>query len=212
MTASMDQAVGTVLARLREEKLEEQTLIFFISDNGGPINKFAHNWSRNTPLRGSKGDTWEGGIRVPFFVQWQGQLPAGKVYPQPVIQLDISATALAVAGVAKPEAKLDGVNLLPYLEGKNTAPPHEALYWRFGEQMAIRQGDWKLVRADLATDQQFGDVAKQPMLFHLADDISEKKDLAAAHPDKVKELAQAWQKWNAGLVPPAWQHHSLQKK
>jgi arylsulfatase A-like enzyme len=212
MTAGLDDAIGVVLDKLRTASLEEQTLVFFLSDNGGAIGKFAANGALNTPLRGSKGDTWEGGIRVPFLVQWQGKLPAGKVYDPPVIQLDISATALAAAGVTvKPEWKLDGVNLLPFLEGKDAAAPHDALYWRFGEQMAIRRGDWKLVRPDLATNKEFGDIAKVPMLFNLADDIGEKKDLAAAQPERVKDMLAAWQKWNAGLAAPAWQHHSLQK-
>jgi arylsulfatase A-like enzyme len=211
-TALLDEAVGTVLAKLRAAGLEEQTLVFFLSDNGGAIGKFAANGASNAPLRGSKGDTWEGGIRVPFLVQWKSKLPAGKRYDHPVIQLDIHATALAVAGVAaKPEWKLDGVNLLPYLEGKDAGVPHEALFWRFGEQMAIRKGDWKLVRPDLATDRQFGDIAKKAMLFNLADDIGETKDLAAARPELVKEMEADWQKWNAGLAAPAWQHHSLQK-
>jgi arylsulfatase A-like enzyme len=212
MTAGLDEAIGTVLAKLRTAGLEENTLVFFLSDNGGAIGKFAANGARNTPLRGSKGDTWEGGIRVPFLLQWKGKLPAGKVYDPPVIQLDISATALALAGVTvKPESKLDGVNLLPFLDGKNTAAPHDALYWRFGEQMAIRMGDWKLVKPDLAVDKQFGNIAKEPLLFNLTDDVSEKNDQAAARPEKVKELAAVWQKWNAELVAPAWQHHSLQK-
>jgi arylsulfatase A-like enzyme len=211
MTAGLDEAVGRVLGKLREVGLEEQTLVFFLSDNGGPIGKFAPNGSRNTPLRGSKGDTWEGGIRVPFLVQWKGKLPAGKVYDHPVIQLDIHPTALAVAGVeAKPEWKLDGVNLVPFLEGKDSDPPHAALFWRFGEQMAIRRGDWKLVKPDLATDAQFGNIAKQPMLFDLATDIREQTDLAAQHPEKVKELLETWQEWNTGLIPAAWAHHSLQ--
>src|SRR6185369_9768928 len=150
MTAALDEAVGVVLGKLKQSGLEENTLVFFFSDNGGPIGKFASNGSVNTPLHGSKGDTWEGGIRVPFLVQWKGKLPAGKKYDQPVIQLDIHATALAAAEVTpKPDLKLDGVNLLPFLAGQNAAAPHDALYWRFGEQMAIRSGDWKLVRPDL---------------------------------------------------------------
>jgi arylsulfatase A-like enzyme len=213
MTAALDEAVGKVLDNLRTTGLEENTLIFFLSDNGGPIGKFAPNGSTNTPLRGSKGDTWEGGIRVPFLVQWKGKLQAGKVYDHPVIQLDIHATALATAGVAiKPEWKLDGVNLLPFLQGKNADPPHDALYWRFGEQMAIRRGDWKLVRPDLATNAGFGKIAREPMLFNLARDSGEKTDLAAKHPEKVKDLQARWQKWNAGLVKPAWLHHGLQPK
>jgi arylsulfatase A-like enzyme len=212
MTAALDEAVGIVLGKLRAAGLEEQTLIFFLSDNGGPSGKkFAANSSRNTPLRGSKGDTWEGGIRVPFLVQWKGKLPAGKVYDQPVIQLDIHDTALAAAGVAsKPAGKLDSVNLLPFLEGKDPAAPHPALYWRFGEQMAIRAGDWKLVRPDFSPDVPFGKVAERPMLFNLAEDIGEQTDLAAKHPDRVKELMAKWQAWNATLPAPAWKHHSLQ--
>jgi arylsulfatase A-like enzyme len=211
MAAALDEAVGRVLDKLRAAGLEESTLVFFLSDNGGPIGKFAPNGSSNGPLRGSKGDTWEGGIRVPFLVRWKGQLPAGKVYDHPVIQLDIHPTALAAAGVAvKPEWQLDGVDLLPFLRGKNAAPPHAALYWRFGEQMAIRSGDWKLVRPDLATDAPFGNIAPRPMLFNLARDVGETTDLAAKHPEKVKELQGRWQKWNAGLTAPAWKHHSLQ--
>ena len=78
-------------------------------------------------------------------------------------------------------------------------------------EIPTRQGNWKLVRADLSTDRPFGDIAKKPMLVNLKDDIGETKDLSAAHPEKVKELTEVWQKWNAGLVPPAWLHHSLQK-
>jgi arylsulfatase A-like enzyme len=212
MTTALDEQVGAVLDKLRSSGLEDNTLVFFLSDNGGAIGKFAPNGARNTPLRGSKGDTWEGGIRVPFLVRWKGKLPAGKSYDHPVIQLDIHATALAAAGVEiKPDWKLDGVNLRSYLEGKKDAPPHEALFWRFGEQMAIREGDWKLVRADLSTNKPFGDIAKTPMLVNLKNDIGETKDLSTAHPEKVKELTEAWQKWNRGLKPPAWLHHSLQK-
>lgn len=211
-TAALDDAVGAVLAKLRAAGIEEQTLVFFLSDNGGAIGKFAANGARNTPLRGSKGDTWEGGIRVPFLVQWKGKLPAAKVYNQPVIQLDIFPTSLAAAGVTpQTEWKLDGTNLLPYLEGKETGTPHAALYWRFGEQMALRMGEWKLVRADLATDKQFGNIAREPMLFNLADDIGEQRDLSASQPERVKEMQQTWQKWNEGLAKPAWLHHSLQK-
>src|SRR5262249_9202241 len=151
MLAAMDEAVGKVLDKLRAEKLEEQTLVFFISDNGGPtMPGTTINGSINTPLRGSKRATLEGGIRVPFFVAWKCRLPPGKTYNRPVIQLDIHATALAAAGVeVKPDWKLNGVNLAPFLTGESgRSEPHPTLYWRLGEQMAIRQGDWKLVRYD----------------------------------------------------------------
>lgn len=190
MMSAMDDAVGAVLARLREEKLEEDTLLFFISDNGGPTA----NASSNGPLRGHKATTWEGGIRVPWLAQWKGRLPAGKVYEQPVIQLDIAPTALAAAD-APADGKLEGVNLLPYFRGEKEGAPHEALFWRFGEQTAVRMGDWKLVAAR-------GSGGKR--LFNLKDDLGETKDLTSACPDKAKELQAAWDAWNKGNVPPAW--------
>ena len=145
MMSAMDDAVGQVLAKVREMGQEENTLIFFLSDNGGPTQQTT---SKNGPLRGFKATTLEGGVRVPFCVQWKGKIPAGKTYDHPIIQLDILPTALAAAGgKVDPAWKLDGVDLLPYLTGKNTGKPHETLYWRFGEQWAIRHGDWKLVVA-----------------------------------------------------------------
>jgi arylsulfatase A-like enzyme len=204
MLSRLDAAVGSVLAKLRELNLEEQTLVFFLSDNGGPTTKFAANGSRNGPLRGSKGDTWEGGIRVPFLVQWKGRLPAGAKYEPPVIQLDIVATALAAAGIeARPDWKLDGVDLVPHLSGKNDSRPHEGLYWRFGSQMAVRQGDWKLVRPSRGA-KEYEDIAREPMLFNLADDVGEQRDLAAANPDKVRRLQAAWDQWNSGNAAAKW--------
>jgi len=192
MTSAMDDAVGEVLKRLRESGLEENTLIFYVSDNGGP----PVNASNNFPLRGYKAQTLEGGIRVPWIVRWKGHLPAGKTYDHPVIQLDIHATALAAAGVEiTPEMKLDGVNLLPYLRDDNREPPHQALYWRFGRQMAIRMGDWKLVRHNQSDELE---------LYNLKDDIGESKDLAKSNPDKLNELKAAWDKWNGTLVEPRW--------
>jgi arylsulfatase A-like enzyme len=208
MTLAMDEAIGKVMDKLRAEKLEENTLIFFFSDNGGPtMPGTTINGSRNTPLRGSKRTTLEGGIRVPFVVSWKGKLPAGKTYELPIIQLDILPTALAAAGiVVQPEWKLDGVNLLPFLEGNNAAAPHDTLYWRFGEQMAIRVGEWKLVRYDPVAD---GDpkakgAATPHRLYNLAQDIGEATDLSAKMPDKLKELEAVWQQWNAQLARPLW--------
>jgi arylsulfatase A-like enzyme len=203
MTASLDEAVGTVLDKLRAAGLEENTLVFFLSDNGGPVGKFGPNGSRNDPLRGSKGDTWEGGIRVPFLVQWKGTLEPA-VYELPVIQLDIAATALDLAGVPTKGVLLDGVNLLPYLKFQASGAPHQRLFWRFGEQMAVREvGGWKLVRAS-GSATPYGDVPDKPMLFNLLEDIGEQKDLAAEHPDKVRELQAAWDRWNGELPRPRW--------
>lgn len=205
MMSAMDDNIGRVLDKLRAEKLDENTLITFISDNGGPtMQGTTMNGSINSPLRGSKRTTLEGGIRVPFLLAWKGTLPAGKVYESPVIQLDLLPTALAAAGVeAQPAAKLDGVNLLPFLSGKATGNPHETLLWRFGQQMAIRHGDWKLVRYDTAADGTKPGVTKHK-LYNLADDIGESHDLAADKPDKVKELETLWKKWDAELAKPLW--------
>jgi arylsulfatase A-like enzyme len=205
MMAAMDEAVGKVLAKLAAEGLERDTLVVFISDNGGPtMQGTTINGSVNTPLRGSKRTTLEGGIRVPFLIKWPAKLPAGKVYDAPVIQLDVLPTALAAAGVeADPKWQLDGVNLLPYLTGGKGASPHEALYWRLGGQTAVRQGDWKLVRYDQAAEGGKG-VTPEARLYNLAADVGESSDLTTKHPEKVKELQAAWDRWNARNVPALW--------
>lgn len=203
MLQEMDEAVGQVLATLRKHGLEEDTLIFFLSDNGGPTTKFSVNGSRNRPLRGSKGDTWEGGIRVPFIVQWKGRLPAGKTYDMPVISLDILPTALAAADAGKQaKGKLDGVNLLPILQGMEKMP-ERALFWRFGSQMAVRQGDWVLVRPSTG-EKEYEAIAVKPMLFNVTEDIGQDRDLAARRPEMVRRLQESWDRWSAELPQPRW--------
>jgi arylsulfatase A-like enzyme len=208
MILAMDEAIGKVRGKLADAGLEQNTLVIFISDNGGPtMPGTTINASRNDPFRGSKRTTLEGGIRVPFLVSWVGRVKPG-TFEHPAIQLDLHATALAAAGVAaQPEWKLDGVNLLPFLAGEKTGPPHEALYWRFGEQMVIRAGDFKLVRYDVNADTQSGGRRQgvTPVkLYHLGDDLGETKDLAAALPDKVKELQSKWNAWDVANVKPLW--------
>ncbi|MCX7006666.1 MAG: sulfatase [Kiritimatiellaeota bacterium] len=196
MLSAMDDNIGRALKALKDAGLEENTLITFISDNGGPIVRNAPNASKNTPLRGGKGETWEGGIRVPFFMKWPGHLKAGTTFDQVVIQMDLTATVLELAGVQR-DAKwpLDGVGLLPYLNGEKKNP-HETLCWEYGKQWAIRQGDWKLTCA-LPTKE-----AKTPILglFDLSQDISESRDLAAAQPEKVKQLRAAWEQWRKAVI------------
>lgn len=194
MTAAMDDAVGRVLGKLHGHGLEENTLVFFYSDNGGPTPETT---SRNDPLRGFKGQMFEGGIRVPFMVQWKGTLPAGKVYPEMVMGFDVHATALAAAGSPAPTgAPLDGVDLLPYLLGRSTGRPHESLFWRAGPQHAARVGHWKLVRSprDGAND----------MLFNLADDIGEQHDMAVQRPEQLRELQAAYDAWDGQMMPAQW--------
>ena len=198
MLSAMDDAVGRVTAALAERKLTEDTLVFFISDNGGP----PVNASNNGPLRGHKATTWEGGVRVPFVVAWPGRIPAGKTYDQPVIQLDILPSALAAAGVARPDG-LDGVDLLPYLRGDRTGAPHDTLYWRFGQQRAIRSGEWKLVEATGSDG---------PKLFNLASDLGEQADRSAAEPEVRTRLEEAWKAWNSTLLEPRWGRGSPAKQ
>jgi arylsulfatase A-like enzyme len=193
MLSAMDDAVGMVLDRLADDRLMQNSLIFFISDNGGPT---AQTTSRNDPLRSVKGQVYEGGIRVPFFIRWDGRLPRGSVYELPVITLDVLPTSLAAASAPiNPAWDLDGVDLLPYLEGKVSGRPHETLYWRFGEQRAVRRGDWKLVRAGQSVGWE---------LYNLVEDISEQNDLAARRPDLVRDLSALWEAWNSELEPPRW--------
>ena len=193
--SAKDDAVGAVLAQVKKMGQEENTLIVFFSDNGGPTQATT---SKNGPLRGFKATTLEGGTRVPFCMQWKGQIKPGSTYDHPIQNLDLLPTAVTAAG-GKVEAdwKLDGVDLLPYLTGKNAAPPHEVLYWRFGEQWAIRKGDWKLCANRI-------DGVKNVKLFNLKDDIGEAADMTAKEPEKAKELKALWDKWSAEQAKPSW--------
>jgi arylsulfatase A-like enzyme len=203
MMSAMDDAIGEVLAKLEESGLEENTLVFFFSDNGGPtMPGTTGNGSVNAPLRGSKRTTLEGGVRVPYMVKWPARLPAGKVYHKPVIQLDVLPTALAAAGAEIP-ANADGVDLVPYLRGEKPDAPHDALYWRLGKQMAVREGDWKLVRYDTAVEGTPGAVS-EAKLYNLADDIGEQNDLASEQPEKAEALEAKWDEWNESNVAPLW--------
>jgi arylsulfatase A-like enzyme len=190
MVAAVDDGVGRILATLKERKMDRDTLVFFLSDNGGPIGI---NGSDNTPLRGAKGQVYEGGIRVPFVVRWPGHLKPG-VYRQPIISLDIFATAVAAAG-GKPAA-LDSVDLLPFLSGKSKGSPHQHLFWRTGGGVlwAVREGRHKLVRRR----------GEAPELYDLETDIAESKDLAAAQPEIVQRLETALNAWNRELIPPVF--------
>lgn len=202
MMAAMDDAVGRVLEKVRELKQEENTLVFFIADNGGPT---ASTTSNNGPLRGFKSTTFEGGTRVPFLAQWKGKLPAGKTYDLPVLNLDVLPTALAAGGTPiDAAAKLDGVNLLPYLTGENKGRPHETLFWRFGPQWAVRHGDFKLVVARGGSG--------QPELYDLATDIGEANDLAKEQPEKVKELRSLYDTWNKEQAEPSAPHAPAKNK
>jgi len=173
--------------KIRDLGQEENTLVFYIADNGGPTQSTT---SQNGGLRGFKQTTFEGGPRVPFLMQWKGRIAGGQTYKNPVMNLDVLPTVLAAAGgQVEADGKLDGVDLAPYLTGANTARPHETLYWRFSPQWAVRKGDLKLVQSTGGSG--------RPELYDLSQDISESKDLAAQMPDKVKELQALYDAWSA---------------
>jgi arylsulfatase A-like enzyme len=190
----MDDAIGETLATLKETSQDTRTLVFFFSDNGGPIGTNG-NGSINSPLRAGKGSVYEGGVRVPFVVSWPGRLPAGQAYAHPVCSLDVFATALACAGVPMPtDRKYDSVNLLPYLSGEQTGAPHDRLFWRSGQQLAVRDGQDKLVRQGKTPNE----------LYQLATDLAETNNLAAEKSADAERLAKTLDAWNKELVPPAF--------
>ena len=200
MLKATDDAVGRVLATLRERGAEGSTLIFFYSDNGGPTDQTT---SRNDPLRGRKGQPYEGGIRVPFMAQWTGRIPRGAVYREMVMGFDVHATALAAAGIdlSKLERPLDGVDLLPYLRGEREGAPHGELFWRAGDSYAARVGNFKLVhyrgrpgRPGTGRDE----------VYDLSADIGERNDLATKKPELLARLRVAYEGWSGKMSKPRW--------
>ena len=192
LIAAIDDGVGRIRQALRERGLGRDTLIVFTSDNGAPLRPGMENGSLNTPLVGEKGQLTDGGTRVPFVAAWPAGLPAGRVYPHPVISLDILPTALAAAGVdARPEWKLDGVNLLPFLTGERSEAPHRELFWRFGPQAAVMSGRWKLLHHP----------PDRWQLFDLGSPEAETRDLAAQHPGEVARLKARLHAWAAEQSP-----------
>jgi arylsulfatase A-like enzyme len=197
----LDDAVGETLDAVRRSGQETRTLVFFFSDNGGPQVTAASN----QPLRGYKGQVYEGGVRVPFVVSWPGRLPSGKDYAHPVSSLDVFATALACAGVPMPVNRpYDGVNLVPYLADEVTGAPHHRLFWRTGgdQQWALREGNWKLVRLPNKPDE----------LYDLAQDIGEARNLAPEKPEVVRQLAAALEAWNKELIAPVFLGSSVKNE
>lgn len=191
LMASLDDNVGRLRTTLKENNLDENTLILFLNDNGGATN----NSSDNGPLRGMKGSVWEGGTRVAMSMIWKNQLPHNITYDNPVNSLDFLPTVLAAAGGKQVgKNKLDGKNLMPYINGKNLGTPHQALFWRRGVSAAIREGNWKLIRVE--TD--------PILLFDLSKDLSETKNLAKENPDTVKHLLAKLAEWEKGLSKPHW--------
>jgi len=203
MVAAMDDNIGRVLEALRRHNLEENTLIFLLSDNGGA----PQNWSDNAPLRGGKYELYEGGIRTPFMVQWKkgGILPG--VHSEALTSaLDIVPTVLAATGVSPDAAaRFDGENLLPLLRGHARQTQRARLLWRYGPYMcALREGPWKLVKVGAGQE-------RNPSweLYDLVRDRGETKNLAGRFPEKVQELAAHFEEWDRSLPPPSFMDQRL---
>ena len=190
MISAVDDWVGAVLEALRRHGLEERTLVIFTSDNGAAKGSDIDG-KRNAPLIGHKRNLYEGGIRVPYVLQWPGTVPAEKRFKHAVSSLDIVPTALAAAG-AEDNTKLDGVNLLPYLKGEREGAPHESLVWRSGPNSAVRAGPWKLLVSGSEIER----------LYDVEQDREESEDLAAKHPEEVKRLKGIFEQWSMDKVKP----------
>jgi len=185
--AAIDDGVGKINQTLEQLGLAENTIIFFFGDNGAPLKIHREDlpfsvpgqWdgSDNGPMVGEKGMVSDGGVRVPFVVFWKNNIPA-QVYDRPVISLDAGATALALAGLKTAPGEIDGVNLLPYLIGEQEGDPHDALYWRFWGQSAIREGKWKFYYLENGVR----------MLFDMESDEHENRNLIQDHPEVAKRL------------------------
>jgi arylsulfatase A-like enzyme len=186
MIHHMDEGIGRLMAALREEGLEENTLVVFTSDNGG--ERFSDSW----PLVGGKMDLTEGGIRVPWIAHWPAAIPAGTVSSQHCMTMDWSATLLeAGGGEADPDWPLDGVSLLKVL--REPAQRFErALYWRMNHrgQRALREGDWKYLQVD-----------GHEYLFNIGKDERERANLAAREPGRLERMRAQWLAWNESVPP-----------
>jgi arylsulfatase A-like enzyme len=193
LISNLDEAIGQIHQKVKELGLEENTLIIFLSDNGGATYTQATD---NAPLKGGKMSLYEGGVNVPFVIKWKGHVPAKTVYSKPVSALDIFATAAAVSSSPLPNDRgYDGVNLLPYMAGMDTTHPHKILYWRSGYNKAIRKGDWKLV---------MNQKDHMTLLYNLRLDKSESANLAEKQPSIVLELQMDLARWEKTLVTPLW--------
>lgn len=193
MVWRMDQGIGRILATLDEQRIANDTIVVFFSDNGGATN----NASDNGPWRGMKGSKWEGGHRVPFVMRWPGRLHP-RHYDKPIVTFDLMPTCLAAAGQPVP-TWADGVDLLPYLGGAKDTEPHKTLYWRRMAAAALREGRWKLVRVD-----QEDGKGHDWHLIDLKANPDETKDVRSANPDVLAYLQARMVQWESHMRTPLW--------
>ncbi|QDU88573.1 Arylsulfatase [Pirellulimonas nuda] len=195
MLADVDTSVGRIVERLAQLGLAEDTLVVLLSDNGGPTQELT---SSNLPLRGGKGEMYEGGLRVPFLVSWPGRAPAGQVCDKIVSSLDIYATAARLSGRPLP-SRLEGQDLLPVIADRGAASSHETLYWRQGHLAALRHGDWKIVAASDTKE------PREWELYHVAKDIDESENFAGSRPEVLAELETIWSAMDRQMSRPLFQ-------
>lgn len=192
MILALDRGIGRVMQTLREQGLDENTIVIFTSDNGGAW--YVGLPDLNRPYRGWKATFFEGGIRTPFFARWPGHIPAGSHIRGPATHMDIFTTAAAAVG-APTQTQSDGANLLPYLTGQQNGALQRRLFWRSGPYRVVRDGDWKL---------QVSETPDRVWLFDLANDPTEQRDLSAQQPERVAAMRAMIDAQNANLPPPIW--------
>ena len=194
MLGQLDDGVGEVLEAVKSEGILDNTLIVFLSDNGGPTRELT---SSNYPLRGEKGKLYEGGIRIPFMMQFPGRLEAGQIYEEPITSLDLFPTSLKLAGLERSNS-LDGVDLMPFLRGEVGGAPHESIFWRVGNRSALRKGDWKIVRSP-----ERGEPGEWE-LYQMKEDMAEENNRAESEKAILKQLIGVWEEYDAEMVEPAF--------
>lgn len=193
MVYRLDQNIGRILAELRDLGIERDTFVVFLSDNGGQTAPGMSTGAVNAPLRGGKTTVLEGGIRVPMIFRWPAALPAGKTVDEMITALDFVPTFVhAAGGSIRPQEKLDGVDLLPFLTGNAGTIPREPMKWLYTVGSAIRDGDWKLVRLP----------DRLPMLYHLPGDPAELDDVSQAHPDRTRAMLRELGLWETRAANP----------
>ncbi|MEG3766788.1 sulfatase-like hydrolase/transferase [Alteromonas sp. 14N.309.X.WAT.G.H12] len=192
MLLAMDRAIGNVLDTLKKQGLEDNTIVVFTNDNGGPTDK---NASVNWPLAGTKSNHLEGGLRVPFVIKWPAKLPRGVDYNQPVSTMDLLPSFFSAAGGDASKLKsIDGKVLWPYLSGEVKEGPHKALFWKKDVRAAVRQGDWKLIR--------FAD--RPAELYNVKEDEGEQNNLADKYPQRVRSMFKEIFAWELTHERPLW--------
>ncbi len=195
MIHALDDAVGQITHTVDSLGIAENTLIIFLSDNGGATYTHATD---NAPLKGGKFSNFEGGINIPMMMRWTGKIPAGRVYNQPVISFDVFATVAALANCRLPDDRdYDGVNLLPFVLGEKPEEekPHEKLFWRSLQHKAVRMDKWKLI---------LDEKSKTKALYNVEEDKVESNNLAEQCADIISKLEQELRLWEQEMIAPNW--------